>query len=354
MRETATLVTVLVLVAALVTAPVAAAAPAGFGATFQTTETDTATETPDADNNSSVSPGEKLSGVVGVQEAEFDGEMAERTYGVKIARAKSNESKAEIVNETLADIEQRLENLEERKQELEDARENGSMSEGEYRAKMAAIAANVSTTKRLANASADTAESLPADLLREKGINVTAIQTLKERAQNLTGPEVAAIAKSIAGSDVGQSMAGRNATNMTGQLPDAASNRSNPGNGQAGASGGQDAGNDSVSIDRANRTVQQAAAQVDKANESVTASSSDDAQAALERAQENLTKAREALADARDASASGDDEAARELAAEALEFAEAALEHAKEALRAAGSQGGDGGGANGSDAGGQG
>lgn len=196
---------VLVLAALVVAAPMAAAAPAPGPVAMFGQDSGTPTATP-ADN-SSVAPGEKLSGVVGVQQAEVEGEVAERTYGVKVARANSDEAKAAVVAETLGEVEQRVTELEQRKQTLQEARENGSMSEGEYRAKMATVAAELSTARGLANASEDTARGLPADVLEAKGVNATAIQALQDRAQNLSGPEVAQVAQSIAGKDVGTSMA---------------------------------------------------------------------------------------------------------------------------------------------------
>ncbi|MFB6290613.1 MAG: hypothetical protein ABEJ25_02655 [Candidatus Bipolaricaulia bacterium] len=45
----------------------------------------------------------------------------------------------------------------------------------------------------------DTAENLPVELLKENGVNTEAIQQLKEGTENYSGPEVAEIARSIAG-----------------------------------------------------------------------------------------------------------------------------------------------------------
>ena len=151
------------------------------------------------DANASVAPGERLSGVVGVQEAELDGEVEGRAFGIKVAQAATNESRADVVADQLRDVEQRLNETEQRRQELEEARENGSISEGKYRAEMAKLAAQTQTAKELTNRSENASEGMPAELLESKGINASAIQTLKDRAEQLTGPEVAEIARSIAG-----------------------------------------------------------------------------------------------------------------------------------------------------------
>ncbi|PSQ58965.1 MAG: hypothetical protein BRD23_05535 [Halobacteriales archaeon SW_9_67_25] len=151
------------------------------------------------DANASVAPGERLSGVVGVQEAELDGEVEGRAFGIKVAQAATNESRADVVADQLRDVEQRLNETEQRRRELEKARENGSISEGKYRAEMAKLAAQTQTAKELTNRSENASEGMPAELLESKGINASAIQTLKDRAEQLTGPEVAEIARSIAG-----------------------------------------------------------------------------------------------------------------------------------------------------------
>ena len=191
-RDAPTVLLVVALVAAMVVAPVAAA-----------TQEDTPTDTPAEDQ--AVQPGEQLSGVVGVQEAEIDGEVEERTFGVQVARADSNASKARVVGEQADDVEARLAELEQRRAELREARDNGSISEGRYRAETAEVAARTATLGRLANDSEAVAEGLPEDVLAAQGVNVTAIRTLQDRAANLSGGEVAAVARSIAGDDVGRS-----------------------------------------------------------------------------------------------------------------------------------------------------
>lgn len=340
MTDDIPLVAVLVLVGALIVAPVAAAAP-NAGPAEAYSQQDSETPTPGAGDNASIQPGEKLSGVVNVQQAEFEGEVDERTFGVSVARANSNESKAEVVDEQLDDVDQRITELEQRQEDLREARENGSISEGEYRAKMAEVAAELETARRLTNASEATAQGLPADLLAEKGIDATAIQTLKDRAGNLSGPEVAQVAKSIAGEDVGRSLAGAKKPSEVGeQIPDEAGNRSGgPDQGQQGNQDGTDgtqgdasSGDAATAIDDAEQEIQRAQERVDRANETVTEESSAEARAALERAHENRTAARQALQDARDARDNGEDQRAAELADEALAHAQNALEHAQTAL----------------------
>ena len=144
-------------------------------------------------------PGERLSGVVGVVEAELDGELAERSFGITIAQAASEDAKAGAVATQLAEVEDRLDELEERNASLESKLEHGEISEGTYYAGMATVAVERGMAERLVNSSAGVAGGLPVELLEANGINATAIQTLMDRAHELSGPEVAAIAQSIAG-----------------------------------------------------------------------------------------------------------------------------------------------------------
>lgn len=164
-------------------------------------------EQPDETDAESVTPGEQLSGVVGVHEAEVQGELSDRTYGIKLANAESDDERADVVEEQLADVEERLNETEQRLADLEEQREAGEISDGQYRAAVAPIAAEMATTERTAEAAQATAEELPADLLEERGIDVEAIEDLRDRANELDGQEIAEIATSIAGDAVGQSPA---------------------------------------------------------------------------------------------------------------------------------------------------
>lgn len=220
MRRTATALV------ALLTATAMLFAGPGVAFAQETTATPTPTETPDgtetatptpedemepdenASENASVAPGERLSAVIGVEEEELEGELGSRTFGLKVAQAASNNSRlAEVVAEEYEETSERVAEIEQRKEALNESRENGSISEGEYKARMTVLAAQAQNAERQANMTANASEKVPAELLEEKGINASAIQRLQANASNLTGPEVAAIAQSIAGKGVGAGMA---------------------------------------------------------------------------------------------------------------------------------------------------
>lgn len=195
----------LALAAAVALAAVPFAAAGGFAAGgVQGDET-----AADGDaSDDAVRPGERLAGVVGVQGAELDGEVAERAHGVAVANADTDEERAAVVADRVETADARLDELEERLDELEAAREAGEISEGRYRAEVATVEAETRAVERQTAAAAATAEDLPADALRERGVDDASIREVRERASGLGGPETAEIGRSIAGDDVGGPVAG--------------------------------------------------------------------------------------------------------------------------------------------------
>lgn len=185
-------------VAVLVAVPAVGAATAGGAPVAQT---DNATNGTD---ENATSPGERLSGVVGIQGAELEGEVEKRSFGEQVDRAASDDARAAVVREQVGTVQQQVENVRQRKATLDEARANGSMSEGEYRARVSELVVRGGTAAELANRTSETAGSLPTAVLEANGVNVTAIQRLQQAAGNLTGPEVAAVAQSIAGPGVGR------------------------------------------------------------------------------------------------------------------------------------------------------
>jgi len=169
------------------------------GAAAVTTAADDVDDQTDANETDSITPGEQLSGVVGVQNAELDGDLSDRTFGIQIANASTDAAKAEIVDDRLAELKAQLEANDADLEELEEAREAGEISEGEYRSQVATAATETNNTERAAGQTANTTNELPEDVLADRGINVTAIQELRTNASELGGPETAEIARSIAG-----------------------------------------------------------------------------------------------------------------------------------------------------------
>jgi chromosome segregation ATPase len=331
MTRTATLLLTVVLVIGSISAfPMAAAAQSSSSVASAIGDTTYAQVDENASETAvNVTSGERLSAVVGVAQAEFEGEIEQRAYGIEYARAASDNAKADVVADRLNETQQRLDELEAQKNDLEEARENGEISEGEFQAQAAELAARTETVKKMADASEARANELPAELLESKGINVTAIQELKMNAENLTGPEVAAIAQSIAGEDVGQSVSEGPPEDVGVPGPDQA------GDGDGGADEAQGA------IDRAEEQLNAAEDRLNQTEERLGENASENATDALEQARDELDRARQALADARDAFDDGNQEQAFELAQDALNHAAAADDHLQDALEAAQQDGQD-------------
>lgn len=157
--------------------------------------------------NESLLPGERLAGAVSAQQAELGGELAERSFGLQLAAASGNATRAGVLATQFNNTEQRLAALEERLEVLTDRRETGEIGPGRYAAETARIEAERRSLQRLANYTARAAAELPADVREQSGVNVTAIRTLSERASELGGQQISEIARSIAGPRTGQSIA---------------------------------------------------------------------------------------------------------------------------------------------------
>ncbi|WP_311171609.1 DUF7096 domain-containing protein [Halobellus ordinarius] len=205
------------------------------------TATPTANETAEentSDTNGSTSdiePGAQLAGVVSVQGTEVSEEVGSRAFGLRVAAAASNESKATVVANELNATQERLETLRDRRAELEQAYEAGELSEGQYRARVAGLSAKINAIDRRLNQTNESASSLPAEVRERKGINTSNIERLRTEASNLSGPETAAIARGIAGRNAGRGLG--TAGGGPGQAGNAPERNGSPGNGTDGVTG---------------------------------------------------------------------------------------------------------------------
>lgn len=205
-------IALLVAVVALVgLAGIAAAGPVGSVVAQDDADTadgDTESDGVESTNETTdISPGERLSGVIGVQNAEVSGEVESRAFEVGLDRATTDEERADVVVDRLDRSEQRLVDIEERQQELRERRDAGELSEGAFAARMAETSARAEQVKRGANRSTDVARGLPEEVRAERGLDEERLNELRDRAGNASGPEIAAIARGVAGNDVGGPLA---------------------------------------------------------------------------------------------------------------------------------------------------
>lgn len=172
-----------------------------------TSAAETNTTQPNVTDANTTAPGEQLSGVAGVHAAELDGDLDQRAFGIAVAQAQSEEERADIVADRLADVEDRLQRLEERNAQLDEKHEHRHVSHGMYRAEVAQLSAQTETATQMMNQSERATAGMPAEMLEERNISVERIQMLKHNASELSGPEVREIARGIAGPNAGHTPA---------------------------------------------------------------------------------------------------------------------------------------------------
>ena len=206
MNRAAPLLAVLVLLVAGLSLPAAGAVGGSAGAPTHAAQAGTPTAG-ENDSGGATAPGAQFAGVVDVQEAEVESELEGRAFGIQVARANSDDSRASVVADEVTELRQRTQELRERRDELNRARENGSITQARYRAEMAALAARSAAVERQLDRSQDASRGLPEDLLESKGVNTTAIERLRNDSRTAAGPDAAGIARSIAGPSVGGGLA---------------------------------------------------------------------------------------------------------------------------------------------------
>jgi hypothetical protein len=145
-----------------------------------------------AEANVSLSFGEEISVLVSAQQTEVRNTVENDAFDIAFER-----NGTQAVQERAEELEERLERVEGRKQELERQREEGEISEGRYRAKMAKLNFEAESVNSSANVTLEKAVGL--ERAGEQGVNVDRIRRLKQNASGMTGPEVAEIARGIAG-----------------------------------------------------------------------------------------------------------------------------------------------------------
>ncbi|MFB6253867.1 MAG: hypothetical protein ABEI06_04600 [Halobacteriaceae archaeon] len=151
------------------------------------------------DNTTGILPGVRFTGVINIQHTELQGNVEKRSFAIRLRKADSPSEKATIIADKVESLQQRITNLQERKQTLKNALQNGSITKSEYRAEIAELVSQINNVKQIVNKTVSVAKGLPTELLAAKGINVSAIVQLKNHAANMSGPEIAAIARSIRG-----------------------------------------------------------------------------------------------------------------------------------------------------------
>lgn len=122
-------------------------------------------------------------------------EVESGMWNAAYENASDRSARSRVVERRADDIAARLDELRAQKQELIAAHRNGSISDAEYRARMSRLVGRLSGLNR---SIAETEVQANAT-----GANATRVQRLRTSASELSGPEVAEIARSIPGGNPG-------------------------------------------------------------------------------------------------------------------------------------------------------
>lgn len=271
------------------------------------------------DDDESADPGAQLAGGVGAQAAELDAEVNERAFGQAIAEAAvegDTDALAALIADRMETGEANLTALSAELDALQSQYEAGELSEGEYRFRLATLEVERQSLLRTTGEALNATAGIPADAIDAHGINVTAMEQLREQAHTLGGEEVRELARQIAGPNVG--VPGAERPSMTDRLRQHLEQTDDP----------------SVAIDRAGHWVAHTDRALDRQLD--RAERFDDSDRGpvdevdpavwdqLEAANESLTAAFASLEDAQAALEAGDETMA-------IEHAIAAMEHATDA-----------------------
>lgn len=172
-----------------------------------------------ATNDSALGAGDRLQGIVGIQNAEVQAEIETRRFGIDYNQADSNASKGQVVAQEVTNLESELADLNDRKEDLRRGLDNGTISRADYRVELAILNVKAKQLQHRANLTQGAATQLPATVLENQGVDTQAIQQIRTNAANLTGPEVADLARSIAGNNAGREMAASNRENVPTRQP---------------------------------------------------------------------------------------------------------------------------------------
>ncbi len=185
-----------------------------------------------------LSVGERISSIMSAQDAEVTAEFEQHTFGRAIANADSDEERAEIIAQRQAELNSSIEQDLSEKKELREAYKSGNISRAEYVSELSAQSVKAQNINESVESMKNATDGLPTEILKENGINTSALNTLRNEAAEMTGPEVAAVAQTIAGNapaDVpgqrgnhGKDAPGRSDPNERGAPDDAGGNGNAP------------------------------------------------------------------------------------------------------------------------------
>jgi hypothetical protein len=191
-------------------------------------------------NESVDAPGVGYAGVVGAQEAEVRDEYDTRSFEIQLTQASDPASRAAVVANETRRLEASLERLETRRNLLEND------DEPAYRSRVTSFVAQSVVTEKRLDRTRRAAETLPPAVRKQYGLTPATFRTLQDRTDTLVTPEMMAVARGVAGDDVGDDFDDSDDDDVDDSDDDDVDDET--GTGEAGASG-DDAGSEDSADD---------------------------------------------------------------------------------------------------------
>lgn len=224
----AVLACVVLTVAAL---PVAVADRPAPSTAVDAATTDDPVLTPPGDNNSSNrSMGGAFSTFTQSTAADADGEVDNGMWGAAFNGSGDNETRTRLVDGRTNALEARLEALQEQRQRLQERRDE--MNPVAYRAQLASL------TSRLA--ALGSALNQTEGAAREVGVNTTRLDHIRQNASELTGPEIAEMARELGAGGPPEDVPGLDRDDCNENAPNCGNETGGSGDGGPGDNPGQD------------------------------------------------------------------------------------------------------------------
>ncbi|WP_256296494.1 hypothetical protein [Haloarchaeobius salinus] len=190
--------------------------------------------TPSVDNNSSNrSMGGAFSTFTQSAAADADGEVDSGMWAAAFNGSGDNATRAQLVEGRTNALEARLDALTEQRQRLQERRDQ--MNSVAYRAQLATL------TSRLA--ALGSALNQTEDAAREAGVNTTQLDRIRQNASELTGPEVAEMARELGSGGPPEDVPGLDRDDCPENRPNCGNETGGNGEGAPDDNPGQDAEN---------------------------------------------------------------------------------------------------------------
>ena len=171
------------------------------GLTAAADETDNARPTATANdtaNNSTL--GADISSFMQTNAAEVDGAVETGMWTAAFNATENRSVRAELVERRTSELRTELADLQQRKRELVAEREEGNISEVAYKAKVSRLRGQINALRSAIDATSTRAEQTNA--------SVESLDSLRSESENLTGPEIASVARNTTGVGVDNGQGG--------------------------------------------------------------------------------------------------------------------------------------------------